>query len=277
VDSRSGAVGARGRLSPFKKWILSRLNTVIKEIGIALESYRFSEYAAIIYHFVWDDLCSRYLEIKKGEISKESSSLLSYSLYTVLDLLHPIMPFITEELNAILFPDSQRVILREWSVCNEKFINAEIEKQFEDIFAIVEAVRSVRGRYSIAPSQKITAVANTSANLESCKNMLKDLSGLSSFEFGESLSKPAFSASVVIPGGEVFIPLEGILDKEKEIARLKKEIEKAESFAASIEKKLSNESFVKNAPASVIDSERQKLATQRDIVEKSRVALGEMG
>jgi hypothetical protein len=91
------------------------------------------------------------------------------------------------------------------------------------------------------------------------------------------LGKPAFSASVVIPGGEVFIPLEGILDKEKEIARLKKEIEKAESFAASIEKKLSNESFVKNAPAAVIDSERQKFATQRDIVEKSRGRWGRWG
>jgi valyl-tRNA synthetase len=259
-------------------WILSRLNTVIKEIEIALKNYRFSEYAAIIYHFVWDDLCSRYLEIKKGDMLKNSSFLLLYSFYKVLDLLHPIMPFITEELNAILSPNSysQRVILSEWPVCDERFINAEIEKQFEDIFAIVEAVRSVRGRYSIAPSQKVAAVANTSANLESCKNMLKDLSGLSSFEFGENLNKPAFSASVVIPGGEVFIPLEGILDKEKEIARLKKEIEKAESFAASIEKKLSNESFVKNAPASVIDSERQKLATQRDIVEKSKTAIIEL-
>ncbi|GBU23493.1 valyl-tRNA synthetase [Fibrobacteria bacterium R8-3-H12] len=251
------------------KWILSRLNTVVKETQNAIENYRFSEYATTIYHFVWDDLCSRYLEIKKGEISKESSSLLSYSLYTVLDLLHPIMPFITEELNAILFPNSQRVILREFPKTNENLINAEIEKQFEDIFAIVEAVRSVRGRYSIAPSQKIAAVAKTTADLKSSKSMIENL-GLCSFELGE---KPAFSASVVIPGGEVFVPLEGILNKETEIARLKREIEKAESFAASIEKKLSNENFVKNAPAAVIDGERQKLATQKDIVEKCRAAL----
>ncbi|MCL2260523.1 MAG: class I tRNA ligase family protein, partial [Fibromonadales bacterium] len=255
------------------KWILSRLNTVVKQAQAALDSYRFSEYAAIIYHFVWDDLCSRYLEIKKGDISKESSSLLSHSLYTVLDLLHPIMPFITEELNTILFPNSQRVILRQWPKANEKDINAEIENQFEDVFAIVEAVRSIRGRYSIAPSQKVTAIARTSVNLETCKNMLKDLSGLSTFEFGENLSKPEFSASVVIPDGELFIPLEGILDKEKEIARLKKEIEKAQSFAMSIEKKLSNENFVKNAPPAVIDSEKQKLATQKDIVEKCKDAL----
>ncbi|MDR1812774.1 MAG: valine--tRNA ligase, partial [Candidatus Fibromonas sp.] len=258
------------------KWILSRLNTVIKQTQTALENYRFSEYAAVIYHFVWDDLCSRYLEIKKGDISGESGSLLSHSLYTVLDLLHPIMPFITEELNSILFPNSQRVILRQWPKASDDLINAEIERQFEDVFAIVEAVRSVRGRYSIAPAQKIAAVARTPANLENCKNMLKDLSGLSSFEFGGNLKKPAFSASVVIPGGELFIPLEGILDKEKEIARLKKEIEKAESFAASVEKKLSNENFVKNAPEAVIDGERQKLATQKDIVEKSKAALEEL-
>jgi valyl-tRNA synthetase len=258
------------------KWILSRLNTVIKETKFALDSYRYSEYAALIYRFVWDDLCSRYLEIKKGEISEESSALLSHSLYTVLDLLHPVMPFITEELNTILFPDSQRVILREWPHADDSFINAEIEKQFEDVFAIVEAVRAVRGRYSIAPAQKITAVAKTSANLESCKNIVRDLSGLSSFEFGENLSKPAFSANAVIPGGELFVPLEGILNKDTEIARLKKEIEKAESFIRSLNKKLENESFVKNAPAAVIDGERQKLATQRDIVEKSNAALAEL-
>jgi len=271
VDSEEWIVESFTKLED--KWMLSRLNTVVKEIQLAIANYRFSEYAATIYHFVWDDLCSRYLEIKKGEISKESSSLLSYSLYTVLDLLHPIMPFITEELNAILFPNSQRVILREFPKANEGLINAEIEKQFEDIFAVVEAIRSVRGRYSIAPSQKITAVAKTTVDLKASKSMIEDL-GLCSFELGE---KPAFSASVVIPGGEVFVPLEGILNKETEIARLKKEIEKAESFAASIEKKLSNENFVKNAPPAVIDGEKQKLATQRDIVEKCKVALGELG
>ena len=258
------------------KWILSRLNTVVKKTKEALDNYRFSEYASLIYRFVWDDLCSRYLEIKKGEISKESSALLSHSLYTVLDLLHPVMPFITEELNEILFPNSDRVILREFPNANENLINAEIERQFEDIFSIVEAIRSVRGRYSIAPAQKIAAVACVSVNLESCKNIVIDLSGLSSFEFGKGLQKPAFSASVVMQGGEVFIPLEGILNKETEIARLKKEIEKAESFISSLNKKLSNENFVKNAPAAVIDGERQKLATQIDIVDKNNAALKEL-
>jgi valyl-tRNA synthetase len=107
--------------------------------------------------------------------------------------------------------------------------------------------------------------------------MLKDLGGLSSFEFGENLNKPAFSANVIIPDGEVFVPLEGILNKEAEIARLKKEIEKAQSFIASLEKKLSNENFVKNAPAAVIDGERQKLATQKDIAEKCSAAVRELG
>ncbi|MDR2580562.1 MAG: valine--tRNA ligase [Fibromonadaceae bacterium] len=268
--------GYRGSDNLEDKWILSKLNTVVKETQAALENYRFSEYASLIYHFVWDDLCSRYLEIKKGEISKESSALLSHSLYTVLDLLHPIMPFITEELNAILFPNSERVILREWPSADESLINAEIEKQFEEIFAIVEAIRSVRGRYSIAPAQKIAAVVHTAVNLESCKSMITDLSGLSSFEFGENLPKPAFSANAVISGGEVFVPLEGILNKETEIARLKKEIEKAESFIVSLNKKLSNENFVKGAPAAIIEGEHQKLATQRDIVEKCKAALEEL-
>ncbi|GHV15901.1 valine--tRNA ligase [Fibrobacterales bacterium] len=257
-------------------WILSRLNTTILSVTESIENYRFSEYTSILYHFVWDDLCSRYLEIKKGSISSESGTILTQALYTVLDLLHPVMPFLTEELNEILFPNSERVILRAFPKANTALINPQIEKQFEAVFSIVEVVRSVRGRYSILPAKKIDLHLKTELNVEDSRNIITDLAGIEKFEFSATLAKPNFCASAVVGIGEVFIPLEGILDKATETARLEKEIEKAKQFLVSLEKKLSNENFVKNAPPSVIDGERQKIATQKDIIEKNLQALKEM-
>ena len=272
------------------RWILSRLNTTIQRCTDLVEQYRFAELAQELYRFVWDDVCSSYLEIKKGVINRETlddekrnaMAILAQVLRGTIDLLHPVMPFITEELNLILFPTTGTVIAREWPVVNPALIDAKIEKDFERIFATVEGIRSIRGRYGVSPAQKLTAVVKaddvaTQDSLSICSRLVVDLGGLQTFFAAIDAVKPKFSASVVVPGGELYVPLEGILDPQVEIARLKKELEKAESFAATIEKKLSNEKFVSSAPAAVIDGEKQKLATQVDIATKCRKALEELG
>jgi len=271
------------------RWILSRLHSTIAHSTRLLEQYRFAELAQELYRFVWDDVCSSYLEIKKGVINRESMddekknamAILAQVLRGVLDLLHPVMPFVTEELNSILFPGSDLVIERSWPVADMSLVDAKIEKDFERIFAVVEGVRSVRGRYGVSPAIKIRAVIKADNHttldaLRECNRILVDLGGLEEVETGLAPTKPSLSASMVVPGGELYIPLEGLLDPVAEIARLKKEIEKAESFAASIEKKLSNEKFVAGAPEAVIAGEKQKLATQQDIVSKNRKALEEL-
>jgi len=271
------------------KWILSRLHSTIELATKLLEQFRFAELAQELYRFVWDDVCSSYLEIKKNLINREqmdaekknAMAILAQVLRGTLDLLHPVMPFITEELNSILFPGSATVISRAWPVANASLINARIEKDFERIFAVVEGVRSVRGRYGVSPSQKIAAVvkaddALTLEGLTACQRIIVDLGGLESLQAGLTVTKPKLSASVVVPGGELFVGLEGLLDKDAEIIRLKKEIEKAQSFAASVEKKLANEKFVSSAPPAVIEGERLKLATQIDIVSKCQKALEEL-
>jgi valyl-tRNA synthetase len=271
------------------KWILSRLNSTIALATKLLEQFRFAELAQELYRFVWDDVCSSYLEIKKGVINRETMdaekknamAILAQVLRGVLDLLHPVMPFITEELNTILFPGSEMVISRAWPASDSSLVNAKIEKDFERIFAVVEGVRSIRGRYGVSPAQKIKAVikADDQATLDSvgeCRNIIIDLGGLESMDVGLDLAKPKFSASIVVPGGELNIPLEGLLDPVAEVTRLKKEIEKSEAFAVAIENKLANPAFADKAPASVIDGEKQKLATQRDIVAKNRKALQEL-
>lgn len=278
-------------------WILSRLNSTIQDATRMLEEYHFAELAGFLYRFVWDDVCSNYLEIKKSVINREAldaekknaMAILGHVLKNVLDLLHPVMPFITEELNATLFPGSERVIRSPWPKADESLVNADIEKAFDRAFAVVEAVRGVRGRYKVSPSTNLTAFVSidnepaydgkeydvVTAYRDSAA-IITELGGLESLDIAVKAAKPKFSASAVVPGGELYIPLEGILDPAAEIARLEKEIEKAKSFAASIERKLSNEKFVKGAPEAVVNAERTKLATQRDIIAKSEKALSEL-
>ena len=271
------------------KWILSRLQTTIKDATRMLEEYHFAELAGFLYRFVWDDVCSSYLEIKKSVINSETltaekknaMAILSYVLKNVLDLLHPVMPFITEELNSILFQGSEMVISRAWPKADESLIDAKIEAAFDQAFAVVESVRGVRGRYNVSPATKLNAVvsvddAATEASVKDCMAIITELSGLSDLSVAVKAVKPKFSASAVVPGGELYIPLEGILDPAAEIARLEKEIEKAKAFAASIERKLSNEKFVSGAPEAVVNAERTKLATQQDIIAKNEKALEEL-
>ncbi len=271
------------------RWILSRLQTTIKDATRILEEYHFAELAGFLYRFVWDDVCSSYLEIKKAVINSETltaekknaMAILSYVLKNVLDLLHPVMPFITEELNRILFQGSEWVISRSWPTADETLIDKSIEASFDQAFAVVEAVRGVRGRYSVSPATKLKAVisvddATTEKSVNACLAIITELGGIDSITVAVKAEKPKFSASAVVPGGELYIPLEGILDPAAEIARLEKELEKAKSFAASIERKLSNEKFVNGAPEAVVNAERTKLATQQDIIAKNEKALAEL-
>ena len=271
------------------RWILSRLQTTIKDATRMLEEYHFAELAGFLYRFVWDDVCSSYLEIKKAVINRETldaekknaMAILSHVLKNVIDLLHPVMPFITEELNGILFQGSELVISRAWPKADESLIDAKIEAAFDQAFAVVESVRGVRGRYNVSPATKLNAVvsvddAATEASVKDCMAIITELSGLENLTVAVKAAKPKFSASAVVPGGELYIPLEGILDPAAEIARLEKEIEKAKAFAASIERKLSNEKFVNGAPEAVVNAERTKLATQMDIIAKNEAALKEL-
>ena len=254
-----------------------------------LEEYHFAELAGFLYRFVWDDVCSNYLEIKKAVINSEqltnekknAMAILSHVLKNVIDLLHPVMPFITEELNGILFQGSEMVISRAWPKADDSLIDAKIEAAFDQALAVVESVRGVRGRYNVSPATKLKAVVNvdseaTEASVKACTAIITELGGLESLSVAVKAAKPKFSASSVVPSGELYIPLEGILDPAAEIARLEKEIEKAKAFAASIERKLSNEKFVNGAPEAVVNAERTKLATQQDIIAKNEKALEEL-
>ena len=271
------------------KWILSRINSTVKSIESCLDNYRFAEAMQILYHFTWDDFCSRYLEIRKKVLTAEGSSDLKDNvlnvflevLNTLLNILNPIMPFITEELNAILFGNESDVVSGAWPEYSDALIDLNIEASFQSVFNIVEGVRSIRGQYSISPAKELECkvLINSKASAQQAlenKNIIGVMGKLSDLEIGNTVEKPGFSATHIIPNGEIYIPLEGILDKDKELDKLNKELEKAEKFAAGIEKKLSNERFVNNAPTNVVQNEKEKLKNQLEIIEKCKKSISEL-
>ncbi len=273
------------KLDLTEKWIVSKLHSLVGQTNEALEKYRFSEIAQLIYHFAWDDFCSRYLEIQKKTITSHESSpkkeqaiqVFLYVLDKLINIMHPVMPFITQEIASQL-DEKASLINSPWPQVNNDFINKDIEESFEEIFAIVESIRSVRGAYSISPSQSldIAIQLNGKENLgEAEHKVIHNLENLGDIKIAANMEKPKLSAASIFKGGQVFVKLEGILDLDAEIDKMKKELERAQGFCQSLKKKLGNKKFVDGAPATVVEKERIKLKTQEDKVKKLESAIAE--
>ncbi len=299
-----------GDLHLADRWILARLDETIRTVTESLEprgadgssGLRFSEAAQALYRFTWDDFCSSYLEIRKKVITADladasravtsalpeaaAAKKLAVSVFaTVLEnliiLLHPFMPFITEEIRQAL-GRKELLITSKWPKAGAASAgDAEAKATMELLLKIVDTIRAIRGDYTLPPSQA-TDVRVSCDDAGLYQRLLPHADVISSLEKVGALTleanaaKPAFSAAGLFPGGRIFIPLEGILDPAQEKARLSKELGKAEGFAAAQEKKLANEGFVKSAPAEVVEGERTKLQSQRDKVEKLKTALADL-
>ncbi len=268
------------------EWILSLLNNLILRVDHGLGQYRFAEVGAAIYHFTWNEFCSRYLEIKKKAITSEEHtpekvqavSMFLYVLQQLIAILHPIMPFITEEINQQL-GNNNLLITTRWPVCNKGFIVPAIEEGFHKVIAILESIRSIRGSYSIPRSRSLSVIVQFDNEVRVTPEeqaIILNLENISKINFETSGNKPAFSASNVIAGGQVFVQLEGILDRDAEISSKQKELDKSLKFIQNLERKLSNVKFTANAPASVVDFEREKLQNQKQTADKLKAIIQEL-
>ncbi len=277
-------------LSLADRWILKRCNETVKAVAEALEppNLRFSDAAQALYRFTWDDFCSRYLEICKRDITgdegpakRAAATVFVTVLRDLIAILHPFMPYITEEIHSHL-GESGLLITGSWPV--ERAIDFSEAEQglMEGLLEVVEVARQIRGGYSLPPQQglKVLVHLDSEATAKAWQphlHIIQGLERLESLEVGTGVVKPGFSASGLIPGGKVYVPLEGLLDPVAERTRLSKELEKAQGFAAAQEKKLQNEKFVQSAPAEIVEAEREKLRSQIEKVEKLRDALKDLG
>jgi valyl-tRNA synthetase len=260
------------------EWILSRLQTTITETANSIEQYRFDHAAQTLYDFVWNEYCDWYLELSKPVLWDDTSSnemrqgtlrTLLEVLETILRLMHPLMPFITEEIwqnvAARLDISGDTIMLAQWPEADHEQINGEAEAEMEWLKSIIVAVRTIRSESNIPPGDELAlilgnTVADDSARVTRHTQALAKLAKVASISIAKAGEEQAPTLSALAGTIEVMVPMAGVIDVDKELARLDKELDRLTAERGRLAGKLSNDNFVARAPADVVDKERIKLA-----------------
>ncbi|NLJ79959.1 MAG: valine--tRNA ligase [Firmicutes bacterium] len=274
-------------LSTADNWILSRYQFAAAELTRLMERYDMGEGARVLYNFIWSELCDWYLELSKprlygrrGEKARQAAQyVLWYVFKHTMQLLHPYMPFITEEIWQSLPKHGPSIMVAPWPEPTE-FAAPDQERAMEEVMAAVTAVRAVRSEKNVAPGRKITAIFQGNAEdlggLKANEGDIRNLAGIGDLTFQEPGKKPAKSVSTVVGGISIFLPLAGLVDLKEEMQRIKRELENAQKELQRAEQKLANEDFITKAPKRVVEKERQKREAYSSTVKQLLKLLQEM-
>jgi len=267
------------------KWIQSKFNKTIKEVNDALDKFEVNAASKIIYSYVWNDFCDWYIELSKTRLYHGSDEVKSavltraISLYEeMLKLVHPFMPFITEEIWQLLDErkDGESISITDYPKFDVKKIDESAENEIEFVQDVVTAIRNIRGEMNIPPSKAINVFLKSSKITSAQERYIKSLVKIEDIVIDENLDKPKASASAVVKGCDIFIPLEGLIDVNLERARIEKEISRLLNSYNGVRKKLENENFVSKAPAEVIEREKQKMNDWQKALEKLQSILEDL-
>ncbi|RYZ40055.1 MAG: valine--tRNA ligase, partial [Myxococcaceae bacterium] len=256
------------------RWILSRLQKATVETRASLEVYGFAEAASTLYQFLWAEFCDWYIELAKGSLYGEdpeakdtTRAVLVYCLDRILRLMHPFMPFITEEIwqKLPMSRPTESICIAAYPEPDTARVDASAEAEMAPVIAAIEGVRTLRGESNLPPSAKVKAVvqspdATTRELLERWRAYLMPLAGLSEVQVGPPGAKPPQAAAFVSGNLEIYVPLAGLVDLDAERDRLKKEIARAEQELTSVQRKLDNPSFVARAPPDVVAKDQARVA-----------------
>ncbi|MBP1947682.1 valine--tRNA ligase [Virgibacillus litoralis] len=266
-----------GEKSLADKWILTRLNETIEQVTKNTNKYEFGEAGRHLYNFIWDELCDWYIEMAKlplyGDDESEkrmTQSVLAYVLDQTMRMLHPYMPFITEEIWQQLPHQGASITVAAWPEAIPEFHNEIASKEMKRLVSIIKSVRNIRAEVDTPMSKQIKLLIQTEdeatvSELENNRNYLERFCNPSELTISTKVDVPEKAMSAVVTGAELFLPLEGLIDFDKEIKRLEKELDKWTKEVERVQKKLSNEGFVNKAPQAVVDEEKQK---EQDYLEK---------
>jgi valyl-tRNA synthetase len=275
-------------LSLAERWILSRLTSVTRQVNQSLEEYHFNDAASALYQFIWHEFCDWFLEMVKPALygsngtSKDSIlSTLVYSLETLLRLLHPFMPFITEELWQNIPHEGESIYKRPYPDGSEDLTDKEAEYQINYIMEAVNGVRSIRGELNLSPSRQFNILIKPLGDRVQqvlLDNMvyLSKLANVDNAMIDNAFTKPKGSAFIAAQGMEIYVPLEGVVDIESEIARLLKVSLKKEETFLVINRKLSNSEFTSKAPKEVVEKEKIKANELYEEIEKLKENIQRM-
>lgn len=274
-----------GKKSVADAWILTRLNETIEQVTRLSDRYEFGEVGRALYNFIWDDFCDWYIEMAKlplngedEEAKKMTRSVLAYVLDNTMRLLHPFMPFITEEIWQNLPHEGESITVAAWPTVNEALSNKQEADNMKLLSEIIRSVRNIRSEVQTPMSKKVPLYvsakdANTLAVLEANAKYLERFCNPEPLVIGLELEAPSQSMSAVVTGAVLYLPLQGLIDIDAEKARLTKELEKWAKEVKLVQGKLSNERFVSKAPEAVVAEERAKEA---DYLEKHASVLKRM-
>lgn len=280
-DLTADQVDITGEKTLADKWILTRLNQTIGKVTELFEKFEFGEAGRLLYRFIWDDFCDWYIEMSKETLAGDDEaaklitrSILVYVLDNTLRLLHPIMPFVTEEIWQSVPHVGESLVVATYPTVHPEQMDEKAAEEMEFLMDFIRSVRTVRNEMNTPLSKPINIIAKVSdaahyAILKENESYIARFSNPEEFVYGEDVEAPSDAVTSVITGAEIYLPLAGLINIEDEIARLEKEAEKLQQEVDRVEKKLSNEKFVAKAPASVVEAERAKGAdyqAQREAV-----------
>ncbi|MCD8153760.1 MAG: valine--tRNA ligase [Clostridiales bacterium] len=278
-------------LWPEDQWILSKLNTVVREVTENMDKYELGIAVQKVYDFLWDELCDWYIEIAKVRLWKagddpEAANAALWTLRTALTqglkLLHPFMPFITEEIYCTLLPEEESIMISSWPVFREDFVFPEAEREVESYKEVVKGIRNTRNEMNV-PQNRRTSVFIVGKNEELCKMYEAGRRSFVNLAFAKEIHVQKDrdgigedAVSIVVSGGVVYLPLEDLIDREKELERLEKEQERLQKEIARCQGMLRNPNFVQKAPEAKVSAEREKLAKYQEMREKVNMQLSQL-
>lgn len=262
------------------RWILSRINAGVKEITANMDKFELSLAVQKIYELIWNEFCDWYIELVKSRLYGDDENekmivrtVLMHGLSDILRLLHPFMPFITEEIWSFLGKDG-KLISDIWPEYKSFLNYSEAEDTIESAMSVIKSIRNIRAEADAAPSRKLSAciIADQAETekISAGEEHIKKLSNITEISYSSSREDaPKESATAVIEGAEIFVPLDELLDYEAEKERLKKEKGKLEGEIKRLEGKLNNQGFVDKAPEKVVTAEKEKLKNYQEMYEKA--------
>ena len=279
---------SRDRLSLSDRWILSRLNGVNRKVGKALEEYRFNDAALALYQFTWHELCDWYIEVIKpaltgGAGGDGARAVLGRVLERTLRLLHPILPFITEEIwQRLPGREGESIMIAPWPSPDPDWDNPSAEEDFGRLTEVIGGVRNIRGELNIPPGKEVRALIHVEDPVrerlllheaEWVKRLAKILPD---WTIGPDVSRPKTAAAAVGDGFQIFVPIGGLIDPEEEIRRLEKQLSDIAKDIGNLEKKLAMPSFLERAPAAVVEKDRNRLGDAQNREAKLRDSLSRL-
>ncbi|MEI7907217.1 MAG: class I tRNA ligase family protein, partial [Bacteroidota bacterium] len=275
------------------RWIISRFSSTVRDVTIAMDNFRVNDAVKLLYDFLWKDFCDWYVEFVKNRLQETSDVHLKRTIINralkiyeeTLKLLHPFMPFVTEEIFQHLSERKSSETIMQTMMpqmsATESQIDTDVERQMDFLQNVILAVRQIRSEMNIPMSKTIEFVASCNefekqTILENNRNSLQKLLRLETMTIGIALPKPGYAASSVVKGQEIFIPLKGLIDTGIERDRLQKEIDRLEGQLRGVMAKLNNDNFVGKAAPDVIEKEKNKQQNFEQTIQKLKVNLEQL-